>query len=109
LIYNVELFMRGYIEDLRAAVERDVRQALNDLRTREAQMNAARKNLDLAQKELVLSEDRFRNGVADNIEVTNAQTAVENARWEAVSGLAQYTQARLGIYSAIGRVADFTF
>jgi outer membrane protein TolC len=97
------------LEDLRAAVERDVRQALNDLRTREAQMNAARKNLDLAQKELVLSEDRFRNGVADNIEVTNAQTAVENARWEAVSGLAQYTQARLGIYSAIGRVADFTF
>ena len=97
------------LADLRAAVEKDVRQALDDLRTREAQMNAAQKSLDLAQRELALSEDRFRNGVADNIEVTSAQTSLENARQQVVSSLAQYNQARLGIYSAIGRVADFTF
>jgi outer membrane protein TolC len=72
-------------------------------------MNAAQKSLDLAQRELALSEDRFRNGVADNIEVTSAQTSLENARQQVVSSLAQYNQARLGIYSAIGRVADFTF
>ena len=70
------------LSDLRAAVEKDVRQALDNLATREEQMRAAQKNLDLAQRELWLAQDRFQNGVADNIEVTSAQTAWKTpAKW----------------------------
>jgi len=97
------------LSDLRAAVEKDVRQALDNLATREEQMRAAQKNLDLAQRELSLAQDRFRNGVADNIEVTTAQTALEDARQIAVSSLAQFNVARLNLFSALGRARDFTF
>jgi outer membrane protein TolC len=97
------------LSDLRAAVEKDVRQALDNLATREDQMRAAQKNLDLAQRELSLAQDRFRNGVADNIEVTTAQTALEDARQMAVSSLAQFNIARLNLFSALGRAGDFTF
>jgi outer membrane protein TolC len=97
------------LSDLRAAVEKDVRQALDNLATREEQMRAAQKNLDLAQRELSLAQDRFRNGVADNIEVTSAQTALENARQLAVSSLAQFNIARLNLFSALGRAGDFAF
>jgi outer membrane protein TolC len=97
------------LSDLRIAVEKDVRQALDLLRTREEQMRAAQKNLDLAQRELSLAQDRFENGVADNIELTNAQTALENARQVLVASLAQFNVARLNLYSALGRAGDFQF
>ena len=97
------------LSDLRAAVEKDLRQALDNLATREEQMRAAQRNLDLAQRELSLAQDRFRNGVADNIEVTTAQTALEDARQIAVSSLAQFNIARLNLFSALGRAGDFTF
>ena len=97
------------LTDLRAAVEKDVRQALDNLATREDQMRAAQKNLDLAQREFSLAQDRFQNGVADNIEVTSAQTALETARQMAVLSLAQFNIARLNLLSALGRPGDFTF
>jgi outer membrane protein TolC len=97
------------LSDLRAAVEKDLRQALDHLATREEQMRAARKNLELTERELSLAQDRFQNGVADNIEVTNAQTGVENARQLVVSSLAQFNIARLNLFAALGRAQDFTF
>ena len=95
------------LNDLRAAVEKDVRQALDNLATREDQVQAAQKMAGLAERELELAQDRFKNGVADNIEVTNAQTALENARQILVSSLAQFNVARLNLASALGHVQDF--
>jgi len=95
------------LNDLRAAVEKDVRQALDNLATREDQVQAAQKMAGLAERELELAQDRFKNGVADNIEVTNAQTALENARQILVSSLAQFNAARLNLASAQGHVQDF--
>jgi outer membrane protein len=93
--------------DLRAAVEKDVRQALDNLATREEQVRAAQKAVTLAQRELELSQDRFKNGVADNIEVVNAQTALENARLVLVASLAQFNAARLNLQAALGHAEDF--
>jgi outer membrane protein TolC len=97
------------LADLRAAVEKDVRQALDNLATREEQTRAAQKTLDLAQRELSLAQDRFQNGVADNIEVTSAQTVLEDARQAAVSSLAQFNIARLNLFAAMGRAENFSF
>jgi outer membrane protein TolC len=47
--------------------------------------------------------------VADNIEVTGAQTELENARQVVVLSLAQFNIARLNLFSALGRARDFTF
>ncbi len=95
------------IHDLALAIEKDIRQALGTLVTREAQVKAAQKAQTLATRELELSQDRFRNGVADNIEVVNAQTALEGARLSLVLSLAQFNIARLNLASAQGRVQDF--
>ena len=93
--------------DLKAAIEKDVRQALDNLSTREQQVRAAQKALSLAERELELSQDRFKNGVADNIEVVNAQTQVELARRVQVASLAQFNAARLNLAAAVGHAEDF--
>lgn len=95
------------LRDVRAAVEKDVRQALLNVKTREEQVRAAEQAASLATRELQLAQDRFKNGVADNIEVVNAQTALENARLTVVSSLAQFNIARLNLASALGHVEDF--
>jgi outer membrane protein TolC len=95
------------LRDVRAAVEKDVRQALLNVKTREEQVRAAQQAASLATRELELARDRFKNGVADNIEVVNAQTALENARLVVVSSLAQFNIARLNLASALGHVEDF--
>jgi len=97
------------LSDLRAGVEKDVRQALDLMRTRDQQMRAAQKNFQLAERELALAQDRFQNGVADNIELTSAQTALENARQVLVASLAQFNMARLNLDSALGRAGEFQF
>jgi outer membrane protein len=104
---SLERQSEAQIRDLKAAVEKDVRQALDNLVTREAQVKAAQKMLSLATRELELARDRFKNGVADNIEVVNAQTALENARQSLVMSLAQFNIARLNLASATGRAQDF--
>ena len=93
--------------DLKLAIEKDVRQALDNLVTRETQVRAAQTALSLATRELELSRDRFANGIADNIEVVTSQTALENARQTLVTSLAQFNVARLNLAAAVGRVEDF--
>ncbi len=95
------------LRDVRSAVEKDVRQALLNLKTREEQVRSAELAASLANRELVLAQDRFKNGVADNIEVVNAQTALENSRLILVSSLAQFNLARLNLAAALGRAEDF--
>ena len=95
------------LKDLKAAIEKDVRQAIDELATRETQVRAAQKALALAERELDLAQDRFKNGVADNIEVVNAQTALESAREAATASLAQFNIARLNVAAAMGRAQDF--
>jgi outer membrane protein len=95
------------LNDLRAGVEKEVRQALDNLATRREQVQAAQKALALAQRELELAQDRFRNGVGDNIEVVNAQTALEEARQGVVVSLTLFNVARLNLAAAMGHVEDF--
>jgi outer membrane protein TolC len=92
---------------VRGQVEEDVRLALATLRTAVAQVRAADETVQLAQRELEMSQDRFRAGVADNLEVVNAQTALANARDAQVTALAQYNAARLNLAASTGRAESF--
>ncbi len=92
---------------VRGQVEEDVRLSLATLRTAVAQVRAADETVRLAQRELEMSQDRFRAGVADNLEVVNAQTALANARDAQVTALASYNAARLNLAAATGRAEAF--
>ena len=84
-----------------------MRLAFATLGTTAAQVRAADQNVTLAERELEMSRDRFRNGVADNVEVVTAQAALSNARDAQVTALAQYNAARLNLAAALGRAESF--
>ncbi len=92
---------------VKGQVEEDVRLALSALRTTVERVNAADEALRLAQRELEMSRDRFRAGVADNLEVISAQTSLANARAAQVEALAVYNGARLNLAASLGRAESF--
>ncbi|AMJ65352.1 TolC family protein [Hymenobacter sp. PAMC 26628] len=91
----------------RGQVEQDVRQALIGWNLAAAQVQAADEQLALAGRELALATQRFRAGVADNLEVLQAQAALANARALRVQALAQYGAARLNFAAATGTAQSF--
>jgi outer membrane protein TolC len=93
--------------NVRGQVEEDVRLALSALRTAKAEVSAADESVELAERELEMSRDRFRAGVADNLEVVNAQTSLANARDAQITALAVYNAARLNLAAALGRAESF--
>src|SRR6185503_5098836 len=95
------------LSNVRGQVEEDVRLALTTLRTAAVQVRAAEESVTLAQRELEMSRDRFRAGVADNLEVITAQVSLANARVAQVTALAQHNAARLNLAAALGRAETF--
>ena len=93
--------------NVRGQVEQDIRLALVTLRTAAEQVRASDESARLAERELEMSRDRFRAGVADNLEVVNAQTSLANARDAQVTALARYNAARLNLAAATGRAETF--
>ena len=95
------------LSNIRGQVEEDVRLALVTLRTAAVQVHAADESVKLAERELEMSRDRFRAGVADNLEVVTAQTSLADARDNQVTALAQHNAARLNLAAALGRAETF--
>ena len=91
----------------RGQVEQDVRNALLAWNLAVAQVGNADEQLALAQRELDLAVQRFRAGVADNLEVLRAQAGLANARALRVQALAQYGAARLNFAAATGTAQQF--
>ena len=96
-----------YVEDLKRQVEEDVQKALWLLDTGIGQVDAASHVVGLAEHELTLASDRFTQGIGDNIEVVNAQTALAEARSQYVTSLMQYHTARINFYFALGETESF--
>jgi outer membrane protein TolC len=95
------------LNDTRLQVEQDVRNTLQTLSTAAKQVASAEQQVKLAERELEQSRDRFSAGVGDNIEVLNAQTALENARNAQVAALTAYNSARINLAAALGRAEEF--
>ena len=92
---------------VRGQVEQDVRLAISTLRTSVERVRAADEGVRLAERELEMSRDRFRAGVADNLEVISAQASLANARAAQVQALAIYNAGRLNLAAALGRAEAF--
>jgi outer membrane protein len=95
------------LASIRGQVEEDVRLAFAGLRTAAETVHAADLTVTLAERELEMARDRFRAGVADNIEVVNAQTVLANARLDQVTALAAYNGSRLNLAASLGRAQTF--
>ncbi|HZS50989.1 MAG TPA: TolC family protein [Bryobacterales bacterium] len=93
---------RSESEDLRGRIDYEIRAAFLDLRANSEQVRVAESALKLANQQLAQSRDRFAAGVADNIEVVQAQEAVATANENYISSLYSYNLAKASLARAIG-------
>ena len=91
-------------QDLRNRVSLEVQTALADLDSARSQVEVARLGLDLAREGLTQARDRFQAGVANNIEVIQAQDQVARANDNQIQALYQYNQARADLARATGQI-----
>ena len=92
---------RENYENLRAQVDTDVRTALLNLQSSSEQVAVAKSNIDLAQQTLDQSRDRFAAGVADTVEVVQAQEQVASANDSYIASLYSYNYAKISLARAM--------
>ncbi len=94
---------KAELEDLRGRVDYDIRNAFIDLRSAADQINVAKSNVDLAQEALLQARDRFAAGVADTVEVTQAQESVATANNDYINAVYSHNLAKVTLARAIGQ------
>ncbi|MDD3180463.1 MAG: TolC family protein [Opitutaceae bacterium] len=92
------------LDALEKQVAVEVRSAVQDSKSRLAQISAAEDNFALAQEELRLARLRYEQGVADNREVVDAQNRLALASDNLVEAVHQYNLARLELARSRGNV-----
>jgi outer membrane protein TolC len=97
---------RSQLGDLRGRIDYEVRTALLDLNAAAEQVEVARSSVDLAEQALTQSQDRFSAGVADNLEVVQAQEAVAGAHESYIQSLYAHNLAKVELARAIGDAED---
>jgi outer membrane protein TolC len=97
---------RAEAADLRAEVDYDVRSALLDLKSTSEQLQAATEARDLAGQQLAQSRDRFAAGVADNLEVIQAQEAVTLANEQYISALYGFNVSKALLAQSLGTAEE---
>ena len=93
---------RSQLGDLRGRIDYEVRTALLDLNAAAEQVEVARSSVDLAEQALAQSQDRFTAGVADNLEVVQAQEAVAGAHESYIQSLYAHNLSKVELAHAIG-------
>ena len=94
---------RAEFENTRSSVEADVRNAYLDLNSAAELVRVAQSRRDLAHDQLAQSTDRFSSGVADTVEVTQAQEVVASAESDYIANLNAHNLAKASVARAIGQ------
>ena len=93
---------RAEAEDLKAAIYYEVRTAFLDLEATAKQLAVAGKTRDLAAQQLTQARDRFAAGVANNVEVVQAQDAVAVATEQYIAAQYGYDLAKGALIRGTG-------
>jgi outer membrane protein TolC len=100
---NAELARRrAEMSDLRARVYYDIEAAALDLNAASDQVTVAREAVTVADQALGQAQDRFKAGVAGNLEVVQAQQALTAARENYISSLYAHNVAKVAMARALG-------
>jgi len=94
------------VDNLRAQIDADARTALLNIQSAAQQVEVARSNIDLAEETLRQSEDRFRAGVTDTVEVVQSQEAVASAHEQYISSLYNYNFAKVSLARSLGMAEE---
>ena len=98
---------RAEAEDLKGAIYYEVRGAFLDLDATSKQLALANKTRDLAAQQLTQARDRFAAGIANNVEVVQAQDAVAVASEQFITAQYGYELAKGALVRGVGTSEDF--
>jgi outer membrane protein TolC len=93
---------QAQLSDKQAQIEADVRDALLDIASAQQQVEVARSSVDLANEALNEAQQRYANGVSDNLPVSQAQQSVAQADEQFVVSLYRHNVAKLSLARALG-------
>jgi outer membrane protein TolC len=99
---------RQRLEDLRAKIDQEVRDAYLDLEAAAQEVSVEESAVTLATQTLEQSRDRFISGVTDNLEVVQAQDVLAIATDSYIASLYSHNLAKISLARAIG-VAETGF
>ena len=93
---------KAQLSDEQAQIEADVRDALLDIASAQKQVEVARSSMELASEALKEAQERYANGVSDNLAVSQAQQSVAQADSLYVASLYRDNIAKLSLARALG-------
>jgi outer membrane protein TolC len=93
---------RAEFADLNGKIDDDVRTAFLNLKSSSELVAVAKSNIDLADQTLAQAQDRFKAGVADNLEVVQAQESVASANQSYIGSLYSFNLAKISLARALG-------
>jgi outer membrane protein TolC/ABC-type transporter Mla MlaB component len=90
--------------DLRNSIALDVKTALINLDSARSQVTVANLGVQLSKEEVDQARDRFKAGVANNIEVIQAQDSLARANDNQIAALYRFNQARADLARSVGQM-----
>ncbi len=91
-------------DDLRNQIALDVKSALLNLQSARNEVQVANLGVQLSKEEVDQARDRFKAGVANNIEVIQAQDSLSRANDNQIGALYRFNQARADLARSTGRM-----
>jgi len=89
-------------QDLRNQIALDVKTALINLNSARNEVQVANLGVQLSKEEVDQARDRFKAGVANNIEVIQAQDSLARANDNQIAALFRFNQARADLARSVG-------
>lgn len=93
---------KAELADLDGAVDQQVRTAFLNLQSSSDLVSVAQSNVDLASQTLEQARDRAAAGVADSLDVVQAQESVASATQAYIASLYGYNLAKISLAQAVG-------
>lgn len=97
--------LEAQMAELRRGIGEQLRAALLDIASAEAEVEVARSGLELASRELELARDRFSEGTTTNVEVVTAQDELARAEEDLIVAESGHADARFALDRALGGTA----
>ncbi|HUL15132.1 MAG TPA: TolC family protein [Terriglobales bacterium] len=93
---------KAELADLGGKIDDQVRTAFYNLKSSSDLVAVAQSNIELANQTLAQARDRFAAGVADNLEVVQAQESVAQANQTYIASLYSFNLAKISLAQALG-------
>jgi len=91
-------------DDLRNQIALEVKTSLLNLRSARNEVEVANLGVQLSREEVDQARDRFKAGVANNVEVIQAQDSLARANDNQIVALYRFNQARADVARSIGQM-----